>query len=46
MRTNEEHVPQFFNDDEGGILENASLCKDGGLSTKYAYMSDFVAGKV
>ena len=42
-----DHIlPQFFNDDEGGILENASLCKDGGLSTKYAYMSDFVAGKV
>ena len=42
-----DHIlPQFFNNDQHGILKNASLCMEGALTQKYQYMQDFVSEKV
>lgn len=38
-----DHIlPQFFNDDDGDILMNATLCMSGELSARYSYMEEFV----
>jgi len=39
-------IPQFFNNDEGDILKNATLANEKALTEKYAYMQDFVNGLV
>jgi len=35
-------IPAFFNDDEDEILERARMTKDGSLTERYSYLSDFV----
>ena len=41
-----EHViPAFFNDDKDRILERAQMTtKDGKLTSRFAYLQDFVDG--
>lgn len=42
-----DHIlPQFFNNDEGDILKNATLCQNQALTEKYSYMQDFLNEKV
>ncbi|MDX1271543.1 MAG: alanine dehydrogenase, partial [Bizionia paragorgiae] len=43
-----EHViPAFFNDDERGILKRARITTaDGKLTRRFAYLQDYVDGKV
>lgn len=42
-----EHIiPQFFNNDEGGIIKNATLASQQKLTEKYTYMQDFVDGLI
>lgn len=36
-------IPAFFNGDKDGILESARMTKDGKLTERYAYLSDYVA---
>lgn len=41
-----EHVlPSFLNHDHEGILERATISKDGKLTKRYAYLQDWVDGK-
>lgn len=41
-----EHViPAFFNNDMDGVLERARMTQDGKLTTRYAYLQDYVDGK-
>ncbi|AXT54146.1 alanine dehydrogenase [Aquimarina sp. BL5] len=41
-----EHViPAFFNNDVDGVLERARMTQDGKLTTRYAYLQDYVDGK-
>ncbi|WP_298313660.1 NAD(P)-dependent oxidoreductase [uncultured Aquimarina sp.] len=41
-----EHViPAFFNNDVDGVLERARMAQDGKLTTRYAYLQDYVDGK-
>jgi len=41
-----EHViPAFFNQDEDGVLERARMTQDGTLTSRYAYLQEFVDGK-
>lgn len=37
-----EVVPAFFNGDKEGILERATICENGKLSTKFQYLEDYV----
>lgn len=38
-------IPQLFNGDDGDILKRATICENGKLAPKYAYLQDFVDGK-
>ncbi len=38
-------LPQLFNNDKGDILKRATICENGKLTDKYAYLQDFVDGK-
>ena len=38
-------LPQFFNDDEGDVLKNATIAENGELTKKYAFLQDYVDGK-
>ncbi len=38
-------IPSFFNNDCDGIIERASITKDGKLSKKFSYLQDFADGK-
>ncbi len=38
-------IPAFFNNDEDGILERARMTQNGQLTTRYAYLQDYVDGK-
>lgn len=38
-------IPAFFNEDKDGVLKRARMTKDGSLSERYSYLSDFVDGK-
>lgn len=38
-------IPQLFNGDAGDILKRATICENGKLTEKYAYLQDFVDGK-
>lgn len=41
-----EHViPAFYNDDKDGILERAKMTENGKLTSRYAYLQDYVDGK-
>lgn len=33
-------------DDKEGVIKRATICKDGGLTTKYEYLRDYVNGKI
>ena len=37
--------PSLFGEDTDGIIERASITKDGKLTQRYAYLQDFVDGK-
>jgi len=42
----EKHVmPAFFNDDADGVLERARMTNKGKLTSKFAYLQNFVNGK-
>ena len=38
-------VPAFFDSDKDGVLERATIAKEGKLTPKYAYLQDYVDGK-
>ncbi len=38
----EKILPSFFNGDEDGILERATICKDGHLMPRFSYLQDWV----
>ncbi|MCH8533883.1 MAG: NAD(P)-dependent oxidoreductase [Flavobacteriaceae bacterium] len=38
-------IPAFVNGDQDGVLERALMTKNGQLTSKYAYLQDFVDGK-
>ena len=38
-------LPQLFNGDQGDILKRATICENGHLTEKYAYLQDFADGK-
>ncbi|WP_318311723.1 NAD(P)-dependent oxidoreductase [Flagellimonas crocea] len=38
-------IPAFFNDDKDGLLERARMTQNGKLTTRYAYLQDYVDGK-
>lgn len=41
-----KHIfPQFFNSDQGHVLERATIAADGELTRYYSYLQDFVDGK-
>lgn len=41
-----EHViPAFYNNDKDGILENATMTKNGKLTPKFYYLQDYANGK-
>ncbi|WP_276167769.1 NAD(P)-dependent oxidoreductase [Zobellia alginiliquefaciens] len=37
-------IPAFFNDDKDGVLERARMTKDGKLTERYSYLSNYIAG--
>ncbi len=37
--------PSFFNNDKDGIIQRASITKDGKLTEKFSYLQDFADGK-
>ncbi|MBN2682300.1 MAG: hypothetical protein JXR58_07310 [Bacteroidales bacterium] len=37
--------PSLFGEDKRGIIERASICKDGKLTTKYSYLQNYLEGK-
>ncbi|MCM4151497.1 alanine dehydrogenase [Arenibacter sp. N53] len=39
-------IPAFFNGDKDGVLERARMTKNGKLTKRYAYLQDYVDGKV
>lgn len=41
-----EHViPAFFNDDKEGVLQRAKVTENGKLTSRFAYLQDYVDGK-
>lgn len=38
-------MPAFFNGDKNGILERATITKNGKLTERFAYLQDYVDGK-
>jgi saccharopine dehydrogenase (NAD+, L-lysine forming) len=38
--------PQFFNNDEGGMLARATIAKDGKLTEKYSYLQEYADSAV
>ena len=38
-------IPSFYNNDADGILERGTICKDGKLTEKFAYLQDYLDGK-
>ena len=38
-------IPSFYNNDADGILERGTICKDGKLTEKFAYLQDYLEGK-
>ncbi|GGG29249.1 alanine dehydrogenase [Dokdonia pacifica] len=38
-------IPSFFNGDADGILDRALMTQNGKLTTRYAYLQDYVDGK-
>ncbi len=38
-------IPAFYNNDADGILERATICKDGKLTERFHYLQDYVDGK-
>ncbi len=38
-------IPSFFNNDKDGILDRARMTKNGKLTSRYAYLQDYVDGK-
>lgn len=41
----EQVFPTLFGEDSRGIVERASICKDGKLTPKYAYLQNYLEGK-
>ena len=41
----ERVLPALLGDDEDGVIERATIAKDGKLTPKYAYLQDYVDGK-
>ncbi|WP_339839267.1 NAD(P)-dependent oxidoreductase [uncultured Maribacter sp.] len=39
-------IPAFFNDDKDGVLQRARMTQNGKLTERYAYLQDYVDGKV
>ena len=39
----ESVIPAFFNDDKEGVLQRATICKDGKLTERFSYLSDYIA---
>ena len=37
-------LPHLIDDNEG-VIENATICRDGHLTSKYAYLEDYIKGK-
>jgi hypothetical protein len=37
--------PALFGDDENGIIDRATITKNGKLTPKFAYLQDYVDGK-
>ncbi|MEN8118055.1 MAG: alanine dehydrogenase, partial [Bacteroidota bacterium] len=37
--------PSLFGDDSDGVIERASITKDGRLTDKFSYLQDFADGK-
>lgn len=40
-----EVVPAFFNEDQDKVLERATICKNGKLTERFAYLADYAEGK-
>ncbi|WP_428224831.1 NAD(P)-dependent oxidoreductase [Flavobacterium sp.] len=38
-------IPSFYNNDADGILERGTICKEGKLTEKFAYLQDYLEGK-
>ncbi|MBC5775872.1 alanine dehydrogenase [Pontibacter sp. KCTC 32443] len=38
--------PQFFNNDEGGMLERATIARDGELTQKFKYLQEYAGSAV
>ncbi|HUH26515.1 MAG TPA: hypothetical protein VLY87_07795, partial [Flavobacterium sp.] len=38
----ESIIPSFFNNDKDGILERATICENGKLKERFAYLEDYV----
>jgi alanine dehydrogenase len=38
-------IPAFYNQDANGILERATICKNGKLTDRFKYLQDYVDGK-
>ncbi|WP_421801566.1 NAD(P)-dependent oxidoreductase [Flagellimonas sp.] len=38
-------IPSFFNNDKDGVLDRARMTQNGKLTTRYAYLQDYVDGK-
>jgi hypothetical protein len=41
----EKVFPSLFGDDTDGIIQRASITKDGALTEKFSYLQDFADGK-
>jgi saccharopine dehydrogenase (NAD+, L-lysine-forming) len=37
--------PSLFGNDDSGIIERATITKDGKLTERYAYLQDYLDGK-
>ena len=38
-------IPHFLGDDEEGVVNRATIVKDGKLTERYAYLQDYLVGK-
>jgi alanine dehydrogenase len=41
----EEIIPSIFNGDQNGIIDRATICSEGKLTSKFKYLQDFLDGK-
>ena len=38
-------IPLFFSEDDQSILERATICKNGDLTTHFQYLRDYLNGR-